>query len=164
VIKTLADTKHVPVWMTNMHLTHVPRHVRRRKRHFEARSDTARMHSLHIIHEDRHPHALVLIVVTIRAKRVWKRAPAAAALSVQAQEDRKFVSPHAAEIRRGPPLKALFPPKLFKPGSRLLDTRDIEDGVHSADLHRDPPSITQIRWKFFSISRLVSRSITGRPC
>src|SRR5688572_4871632 len=29
---------------------------------------------------------------------------------------------------------------------------------------RRPDSWTHMRWKFFSISRRVSRSITGRPC
>ena len=47
---------------------------------------------------------------------------------------------------------------------RLQQRRDIGDRTSEPDLRSTFVIGSQIRWKFFSTSRRVMRSTTGRPC
>src|SRR6267142_1412868 len=83
----LAHSKHMPIWMPQMHLPHIPRHVRRRKSHFKSSSNTFPVNFIHVVHPHRHPRALVGCFVVIHLKGSRIRSLAAPALRAVAKKN-----------------------------------------------------------------------------
>ena len=50
LLKPFADAKHVTVGMPEMHLSHVPRHVRRQKGYFKARCKALFVDGVYVSH------------------------------------------------------------------------------------------------------------------
>jgi len=61
----LTYAKHMPIRMPQMHLSHFPRHVMRRKRHIQPRRNAFPMHRIHIFHPHGHPRTFVARFVPI---------------------------------------------------------------------------------------------------
>jgi hypothetical protein len=76
----------MPIRVPNMHLANTPRHVGRRESDIQPSGDTLSMDLVNIIHPDRHPYALVGLLISIWPKRRGIRPLAAAPLAPQAKK------------------------------------------------------------------------------
>ncbi len=86
-----------------------------------------------VVDPDRHPDALVRPVV--ESMRRCKRALAASALAVLAQEDLALAGADAPKRGRTTPVPALLPAKLFKPGETLHNIWNVENRNQAFNLH-----------------------------
>src|SRR5438093_8512259 len=97
LIEFPADSEHVPVRMPDMHLPHIPGHVGWRPCHLESLFDTTPIDGIDVVDPDRHPHALVSRVVTVRSERFVERASTPPALGVLTQENLALAGTDTAE-------------------------------------------------------------------
>src|ERR1043165_262080 len=67
-INSLADSEDMAVRVTKVHLTNIPRHVRRRPCDIEALLQATLMDVVNVIHPDRQPDTLVSRLVAIGAE------------------------------------------------------------------------------------------------
>src|SRR5579864_2757920 len=90
--------------MPKVHLANLPRHIGRRKRDLQPRSDALLVHLVDIVYPDRHPHALVPLLISVLLKGGGVRAPAAASLRPQAKKDTGLLTrSNCAKRRRRSP-------------------------------------------------------------
>ena len=82
-----ADSKHMPIRMTNMHLADLPRHVGRRESDIQSSGNALSMDLINVVHPNRHPRALVGNFIAIWSKRRGVRPLAAASLAIPAKKD-----------------------------------------------------------------------------
>src|ERR1700756_1877541 len=68
-LDALADAEDVTVRVPHVHLSHMPRHVRGRKGDLQSTGTTLSVDIVDIVHEYRHPHALVSLLISVGAKR-----------------------------------------------------------------------------------------------
>src|SRR5215470_19568591 len=78
--ESLADAKHVPVRMAQMHFAHVPRHVGRRERDVQPGGLALPVDFIHVRNPHRHPSALVGGFVAVRSEGGDVRSAAASPL------------------------------------------------------------------------------------
>src|SRR5882724_9569882 len=88
--------------MPHVHLSHIPRHVVRRKRHFESGSNALPVHFIYVLHPHGHPRSLVACFVSVFLKGGCIRSLAASAL-------RALTKKNLALARTNPQTSAAFP-------------------------------------------------------
>src|SRR5215831_20111574 len=115
-LESLADPKHVPVRMPQMHLAHVPRHIRRRKRHIQSSLDAPPVNLVDVLYPHGHPRAFVASLVSVHLKRGAVLSPAASSLRAFAKKNLALARTHRPKGRRRSPVPAPLPAPLLKPG------------------------------------------------
>src|SRR6266478_2498689 len=80
LLDPLADSKHMPIRVSHVHLAGLPRHVRRRKRHIQSPANAFPVHLIHVVHPHRHPRPLVPRLVSVLLEGSSIRSFAAPAL------------------------------------------------------------------------------------
>src|ERR1700719_1278740 len=110
-----ANSKHVPIRVSHVHLADIPRHVRRRKSDIQPSANALPVDLIHVVPPHRHPSALVARFVSILLKRSRIRSPAAPALRFQAKKNLDLARPHRPESRRRSPIPTFPPAPLRKP-------------------------------------------------
>ena len=112
----LTYAKHMPIRMPQMHLSHFPRHVMRRKRHIQPRRNAFLVHCIHIFHPHGHPRTFVARFVPIHLKCSRVRSFAPSALRALAKKYLDLFSRiHRSKPRRRSPIPSLLPTPLLKP-------------------------------------------------
>src|SRR5260370_29058061 len=129
----------MPVGVADVHLAHVPGHVRRRPGHLEPLRQTSLVDRIDVFDPDRHPHTFVSELVAFRSEGRHGWTPAAPALTVLAEEDLALPRADAAERWRIAPFPSLRPPQLLEPREALLNVGDVQNrsqapGEHAATL------------------------------
>src|SRR5258708_24947029 len=128
------------VGMSHVHFPHVPRHVRRRPRHFDALLHAVFMDGIHVLDPPPHPAAFVLRLVleTSEGARVlpFPTSPLAAAT----HEDLARTGAHGAKSRRVAPAPQLLPAQFREPYKTGVHVRDIENGGHAVNDHGAAPT------------------------
>src|SRR3954468_20764664 len=99
----------MPVRMPHVHLAHAPRLVRRRPGDLDPLLDAVAVDGIDVVDPDRHPDALVPVVIDAECRRYI--ALAAAALTILTKEDLAVTGADAAERRRIAPIPPLLPPQ-----------------------------------------------------
>src|ERR1700730_7519528 len=132
----------MPIRVPHMHLPHIPRHVRRRKSHFQPSGNTLPVDLIYIIHPHRHPHALIACLVSILLKCGRVRPPTTSALRTVAQKNLHCTRPHRPESGRCSPIPQLLPPPLRKPSKTRHHVRHIQYRRNGFRIHSAlPPKI-----------------------
>jgi hypothetical protein len=90
VLKTLADSKYVPVRVPQVHLADVPGHISWWESDVQPGSHTLSVDLVNVVHPDGHPHASVRRFVPVRSKRGRVRPSATATLASLAKKDFAF--------------------------------------------------------------------------
>src|SRR4051794_22689181 len=110
------------VGMADVHLAHAPRFVGRRPGDLDSLFDAVAMDGIDVVDPDRHPDALVLVIV--HSERRGNVALAATALAVLTEENLAVAGKDPAERRRTAPIPTLLPPEPLEPFEALDDVGD----------------------------------------
>ena len=159
----------MPVRMPQVHLSHVPRHVVRRKRYFESSGNALPMHFIHIFHPHGHPRTFVARFISIVLKCSRIRSLAASALRALAKKNLAFARANRSKCRRRSPIPAFSPAPLFKPRKTCGNVAHIQYRrqpfcLHGAKSYHRSPCIkpSDALPKPFSVQELVFSSRTQR--
>src|SRR5436305_14499277 len=103
----------MPVGMAHVHLADAPRLVGRRPGDLDSLFDAVAMDGIDVIDPDRHPDALVTVVVDAECR--GNVALAASALAVLTEENLASARADAAERRRIAPIPPFLPAEALEP-------------------------------------------------
>ena len=122
---SLADSKHVAIRMTNVHLADIPWHVGWRPCDIETLFNAMPVNSIDIVDPDGHPYAFVCAFVAGGSERHCVIASSSPALSTFAEKDLAFSGADAAKARRIAPVPSLRPSEFFKPRDTFREVRNV---------------------------------------
>jgi hypothetical protein len=98
LLNPTADSEDVSVWVPDVHLANIPRHVGWRPGDLKTLRKAPLVDSVDVVDPDRHPHASVGRIIAFRAERLLESALAATALRVLAQKDLTLARAHPPNV------------------------------------------------------------------
>jgi len=134
-VKALAYAKNVTVWMPDVHLSDIPRHVRGRKGYVQALTQTLPVNLIDIIHKHRHPDPFVSLLVASRSEGGRVRSSPASSLAILAEENLARTSADRPKGCRCSPIPQFLPAPLLEPRKTLGDVGDVQNWIDAVHKH-----------------------------